>query len=102
MKGITTIVCLHDLLGYGDMVAASSGTLDSAVGEVAYKRILGLQRSVGEVLQTFPEETRFFHFNDTVTAYLDIDFNIQWNYTDPGGIGVGGDLLQRLLSCSNL
>jgi hypothetical protein len=69
--GITTLVGFHDLLGYGDMIAASSGTLGSAVGEIAYRRILGLQRSVAEVRHCFPDGTRFFHINDTVTAYLD-------------------------------
>jgi hypothetical protein len=88
--GITTLVGFHDLLGYGDMVAASSGTLESAVGEIAYKRILGLQRSVAGVRDCFPDGTRFFHMNDTVTAYLDVAINIVWGHTDPSGIGIAG------------
>ena len=85
-KAVPTIVCFHDLLGYGELLATSGGTLDSAVGEIAYKRILGLQRSVAEVSTEFPDDTMFFHFNDTVTAYLDVDIQIGSPHTDPSSI----------------
>jgi hypothetical protein len=84
-RGITTLVCFHDLLGFGDMLASSGGSLDSAVGEIAYRRIVGLQRSITDVKDSFPPGTRFFHFNDTVAAYLDVpNVLIQSAHTDAG------------------
>jgi hypothetical protein len=82
----STLVGFHDLLGFGELLASSGGTLDSAVGELAYRRILALRSSIVEVQKAFPEGTMFFHFNDTVTAYLDIDVQIRSSHTDPGGI----------------
>jgi len=84
----TTLVAFHDLLGFGELIAASGGTLDSAVGELAYRRVLGLRRSVTEIQNQFPKQTMFFHFNDTVTAYLDIDVEIQSSHTDAEGIAI--------------
>ena len=83
---ITTLVCYHDLLGFGDLLSAAGGALDTAVGEIAYRRITGLQQSVVEVKDRFPAGTQFFHFNDTVTAYRDIDISIRSSHTDSGGI----------------
>jgi hypothetical protein len=83
---LTTLVGFHDLLGFGDLLSASGGTLDSAVGQLAYKRVLGLRQSVAEIKDEFPAGTHFFHFNDTVTAYLDIEIDIASSHTDPGGI----------------
>jgi hypothetical protein len=84
-RGITTLVCFHDLLGFGDLLASSGGSLDSAVGEIAYQRIVGLQRSITDVKDDFPSATQFFHFNDTVTAYLDVPtVSIRASHTDAG------------------
>lgn len=85
-KARTTLVSFHDLLGFGELLAASGGTLDSAVGELAYRRVLELRHSVNDIEDLFPKETMFFHFNDTVTAYLDVDVEIESSHTDPGGI----------------
>jgi hypothetical protein len=85
-KARSTLVGFHDLLGFGELLASSGGTLDSAVGELAYRRILELRRSVTDIEQLFPRGTMFFHFNDTVTAYLDVDIEVGSSHTDPGGI----------------
>jgi len=85
-KARSTLVGLHDLLGFGELLAASGGTLDSAVGEFSYRRVLGLRQSVTDIEALFPKGTMFFHFNDTVTAYLDVDIEIGSSHTDPGGI----------------
>jgi hypothetical protein len=85
-KSRSTLVGFHDLLGFGELLASSGGTLDSAVGEVAYRRILALRSSIIEVEKAFPDGTMFFHFNDTVTAYLDVEVQIQSSHTDPAGI----------------
>jgi hypothetical protein len=82
----TTLVGFHDLLGFGELLSCAGGTLDSAVGELAYQRIFNLRQSINEVEREFPSETMFFHFNDTVTAYLDVDIQIGSSHTDPGGI----------------
>jgi hypothetical protein len=83
----TTLVGFHDLLGFGELLASSGGTLDSAVGNLAHRRILALRDSIADVEESFPQGTMFFHFNDTVTAYLDVDIQISSSHTDPGGIG---------------
>jgi len=85
-KARSTLVGFHDLLGFGELLAASGGTLDSAVGELAYRRVLGLRQSVTDIENLFPKGTMFFHFNDTVTAYLDVEIEIGSSHTDPGGI----------------
>lgn len=87
VNALTTLVGFHDLLGFGDLLSVSGGTLDSAVGELAYRRVVELRRSLTEIEDQFPEGTMFFHFNDTVTAYLDVDIRIGSSHTDPGGIG---------------
>ena len=84
--GQTTLVGFHDLLGFGELLASSEGTLNSAVGEIAHKRILGLRQSVAEIQNEFPKDAMFFHFNDTVTVYLDVDVDIDSSHTDPSGI----------------
>ena len=85
-KATTTLVGLHDLLGFGNMVASSGGTLDSAVGSVAYNRILSLRATLDHVQGLFPLDTVLFHFNDTVVAVLDVDIAIGSSHTDPSGI----------------
>src|SRR5882672_2619270 len=85
-KARSTLVGFHDLLGFGELLSASGGTLDSAVGELAYRRVLELPRSVTDIEKLFPKGTMFFHFNDTVTAYLDVDIEIGSSHTDAGGI----------------
>jgi hypothetical protein len=82
----STLVAFHDLLGFGDLLSASGGTLDSAAGAIAYQRIIGLRRTLEDVRPRFPATTRFFHFNDTVTAYLDIDAAIGSMHTDATGM----------------
>jgi hypothetical protein len=84
--GLCTLVGFHDLLGFGELLAASGGTLDSAVGELAYRRILELRASLMDIQNAFPKPTMFFHFNDTVTAYLDLNVKIGASHTDPAGI----------------
>jgi hypothetical protein len=108
-RGHVTLVGFHDLLGFGELLASSGGTLDSAVGELAYRRIVALRASVAEVEQAFPIGTMFFHFNDTVTAYLDVDVQITSSHTDPAGIGgapispsEGARILHFISGCANL
>jgi hypothetical protein len=81
-KATTTIVGFHDLLGFGALLSASGGTLDSAAGAIAYNRILGLRKSLDSVYAQFPKGTLFFHFNDTLTACLDVDIDIGSAHTD--------------------
>lgn len=85
----STLVAFHDLLGFGDLLSASGGTLDSAAGAIAYRRILGLRHTLEYVRHRFPATTRFFHFNDTVTAYLDIVADIDAMLTDATGLSSG-------------
>jgi hypothetical protein len=108
-KARSTLVGLHDLLGFGELLAASGGTLDSAVGELAFRRVLGLRRSVTDIENQFPKGTMFFHFNDTVTAYLDVDVEIGSSHTDPSGIAaipIKGSEYKKILNfvsgCANL
>lgn len=72
-KGKTTIVAYSDLLGFGNMIGSSSGTLDSAVGEVALKRIEGLREALFTSSALFPDGTKFFHLNDLALATFDVD-----------------------------
>jgi hypothetical protein len=81
-KAITTLVCFHDLLGFGNLLAASGGTLDSGAGNIAYDRINNLRGSLQEASASFPDGTEFFHFNDTAAACLDIDIDIVTSHTD--------------------
>jgi hypothetical protein len=108
-KARSTLVGFHDLLGFGELLSASGGTLDSAVGELAYRRVLGLRHSVNDIESLFPKGTMFFHFNDTVTAYLDVDVEIGSSHTDPGGIAAlpiryseYGKILKFVSGCANL
>ena len=73
---ITTMVCLHDLLGYGDMVSVSGGTLDSAVGKIAHQRISMLRKTISEVRKEFPADTTFFQMNDSAVAVCDVEHDI--------------------------
>ncbi len=86
IRSHSTLVCFHDLLGFGELLAASGGTLDSAVGELAYRRILALRSSIVTVEPLFPKGTLFFHFNDSVTAYLDVNVQIRSSHTNSSGI----------------
>lgn len=82
----TCVVMFHDLLGFGNMVSSSCGTLDSAVGEIAYDRISNLANSVKHVDPTFPTGTHVIHFNDSVIASIDLDITIGSQLIDPSGI----------------
>lgn len=73
---ITTMVCFHDLLGFGNMVSVSGGTFSSAVGEVAHKRVNMLRETVGEVASEFPKGTVLFQMNDSAVAVCDLDLDI--------------------------
>jgi hypothetical protein len=108
-KARSTLVGFHDLLGFGELLSASGGTLDSAVGELAFRRVLELRRSVTDIENQFPKGTKFFHFNDTVTAYLDVDIQIGSSHTDPSGIAavpIGRSEYEKILrfvnGCANL
>ena len=83
---ITTMVFFHDLLGFGNMVSVSGGTLDSAVGEIAHKRISMLRETVSEVIPAFPDETNLFQMNDSAIAVCDLDYNIGSMHIDSGSI----------------
>jgi hypothetical protein len=80
---IDTIVCFHDLLGFGNMIAVSGGTLDSAVGEVSYNRVKTLRKTVSDSLPEFPSETKLFQMNDSAIAVCDIPSGYNETYTDP-------------------
>ena len=56
-KAKTCILMFHDLLGFGNLISSSCGTLDSSVGEIAYQRILNLKQSVSSVKTYFPDNT---------------------------------------------
>lgn len=83
---ITTMVCFHDLLGFGDMVSVSGGTFASAVGEIAHKRINMLRETVSEVASEFPEGTVLFQMNDSAVAVCDLDFDIGSMHIDAASI----------------
>lgn len=85
-KGITTMVCFHDLLGFGNMVSVSGGTLDSVMGEIAHRRIDLLRQTVGEVSKEFPDGTSLFQMNDSAVASCDIDLSIGSSHIDAGAI----------------
>lgn len=86
-ESISTLVAFHDLLGFGELVAASGGTLDSAVGRVAYSRIEALRSTAYDTQPLFPTGTTVFQFNDSVMALLDVDVDITSAHTDATGIG---------------
>jgi hypothetical protein len=83
---ITTMVCFHDLLGFGNMVSVSGGTFDSAVGDIAHKRVNMLRETVSEVASDFPEETVLFQMNDSAVAVCDLDLNIGSMHIDAASI----------------
>ncbi|EAQ64100.1 hypothetical protein MED121_21061 [Marinomonas sp. MED121] len=83
---ITTMVCFHDLLGFGNMVSVSGGTLSSAVGEIAHKRIGMLRETVNEISNDFPDGTKLFQMNDSAIAVCDLDYNIGSMHIDSGSI----------------
>ena len=83
---ITTMVCFHDLLGFGNMVSVSGGTLDSAVGEIAHRRISMLRETVSEVTADFPDGTSLFQMNDSAIAVCDLDHDIGSMHIDSGSI----------------
>ncbi len=76
------MVCFHDLLGFGNMVSVSGGTLDSKMGEIAHRRIDLLRQTVGEVAKEFPEGTSLFQMNDSAVASCDIDLSIDSSHID--------------------
>ncbi|MCK5268243.1 MAG: hypothetical protein KAR07_08750, partial [Spirochaetes bacterium] len=86
-NAITTMVCYHDLLGFGNMVSVSGGTLDSLVGKIAHQRVNILRETISEVKSDFPSETVFFQMNDTAIAVCDIDINISSMFVDSKSIG---------------
>lgn len=87
-EGKTTLVCFHDLLGYGNMVSVSGGTLDSAIGKIARQRINMLRKTMHEIKNEFPEGTAFFQMNDSAVAVYDIDINFNLGHIDSGNYGI--------------
>ncbi|HAU1181799.1 TPA: hypothetical protein JBI17_03405 [Legionella pneumophila] len=86
-KEITTIVCFHDLLGFGDMLSVSGGNLNSAIGRIAHKRIDTLRETLGKVKNYFPQDATFFQINDSATVICDINYEINSMHIDPASIG---------------
>lgn len=82
----TTLVCFHDLLGFGEMVALSGGSLDSAVGELCRKRIEALRKNVGVAESEFPSGTKLFQMNDSAVAVCDIDHYISRMHLQKQGV----------------
>jgi hypothetical protein len=85
-KAKTTLVCFHDLLGFGEMVALSGGSLDSAVGELCLRRIEALRKNVGIAEPEFPSGTKLFQMNDSAVAVCDIDHYISRNHLQKPGV----------------
>lgn len=83
---ITTLVCLHDLLGYEELLSAAGGTLDSLVGKAALKRIKGLRDCLSDVLPSFPEGSQCSQFNDSALVCLDINCSIWSHFTDQASV----------------
>ncbi len=77
---ISTLVVFHDLLGFGSCVANSGGRFDSAMGEVAIRRIINLRRALRDSIPKFPSGTSFFHFNDSVVGILDAQVSYDPSY----------------------
>lgn len=86
IKSKTTLVCFHDLLGFGEMVALSGGSLDSAVGELCLKRIHKLRENVGIAEKEYPKGTKLFQMNDSAVAVCDIDHFISRMHLHKSGI----------------
>ncbi len=85
----TGIVCASlyfDLLGYGSLISSSCGTLDSAVGMIALKRIENLLDCYNKIYKCFPKNTESFQFNDSIFASLDLNIHIGSSITDSTGI----------------
>lgn len=82
-EGKTCLVMHHDLLGFGNLISASAGTLDSAVGRIAYQRIVNLRNVYNALKNNFPVNTHMIHFNDSVCAVIDVECNIKPSVTDP-------------------
>lgn len=82
----TTLVCFHDLLGFGEMVSLSGGSLDSAVGELCKKRISSLRQNIGKMEGEFPVGTKLFQMNDSAIAVCDIDHYIGRMHLHKSGI----------------
>ena len=82
----TTLVCFHDLLGFGEMVALSGGSLDSAVGDLCRKRIEGLRKNIGKAESEFPLGTKLFQMNDSAVAVCDIDHYISRMHLHKQGV----------------
>lgn len=81
-KEITTMVCFHDLLGFGEMVSVSGGTFTSKVGEIAHQRISLLRQTVSDVSREFPTGTRLFQMNDSAIAVCDLELDINSMHVD--------------------
>jgi hypothetical protein len=82
----TTLVCFHDLLGFGEMVSLSGGSLDSAVGDLCKRRIHELRKNIGLSQNEFPSGTKFFQMNDSAVAVFDIDHFIARMHLQKSGI----------------
>lgn len=85
-KSITTMVCYHDLLGYGDMVSVSGGNLDSIVGQIAHHRIDTLRHTISAIKKQFPTGSSFFQINDSIIVTCDIDYQIKSMHIDSRSI----------------
>ena len=87
-KSQASLVAVYDLLGFGELLAASGGTLDSVVGRAALKRIEGLRRAIREVVEQFPQGTSFLHLNDMLMAHLPVDLEVTPSLVEPGAMGI--------------
>ncbi|HNP52528.1 MAG TPA: hypothetical protein PKJ85_12150 [Nitrosomonas nitrosa] len=74
------------MLGFGQMISVSGGTLDSAIGSIALKRIDLLRNSIGNASIDFPAGTKIFHLNDSAIAVLDVDLPVQSMHADSQSI----------------
>lgn len=85
-NSLTTMVCFHDLLGYGEMIALSGGNLDSAVGKLAHERINLLRNTVSNIKSHFPENAILFQINDAAVIVCDINYQIDSMHIDSQSI----------------
>ena len=85
------IVCHHDLLGFGGMISAAGGTLDSAVGRVALSRISSLRKRFGEIAKYYPEGSKFYHLNDSAIVVCDVDYRLNRFHNTDGSLLQEGD-----------
>ena len=90
---ISTLVMFHDLLGFGSALSASGGRFDSAMGNVAFQRIIKLRQTLESNTHRFPEKTEFFHYNDAVVAIIDAQANVTAEHISPSSQSVSIDPL---------